>query len=97
MNELLNLAQLVIGDLRAQMIPNQQLYRTGNMKSSVTIVAVNEEYVDIVIATDYASYTNTRGRLKGWIERVVDNCCRAYSSNNDVENESIVGNIDYGV
>lgn len=94
--DMINLATFAASELRAMMIPNVQLYRTGNMQGSVTVVAVNEDFIDIVIATDYASFTNTRGRMAGWIERTIDRVCRAYASNNNVENESITGQIIYG-
>lgn len=95
-NDLINLAQFAASELRAMMIPGVQLYKTGNMQGSVTVVAVNENFVDIIIATDYASYTNERGKHAGWIEQTIDRVCRAYASNNNVENESIVGQVIYG-
>lgn len=94
--DMVNLANFVASELRAMMIPNVQLYRTGNMQGSVTVVSVNDDFIDIVIATDYASYTNTRGRHAGWIERTVDRACRAFASNNDVDNVDLTGNIIYG-
>lgn len=95
-NDLVNFANFISTELRANMIPNIKLYRTGNMKSSVSVVSVNEDYVDIVIATDYASYTNTRGKWSGWVESTIDRCARCYSSENDVSNEEINGVITYG-
>lgn len=95
-NDLVNLANFVASELRAMMIPGVQLYRTGNMQGSVNVVAVGEDFIDIVIATDYASFTNTRGRHAGWVEQTIDRVCRAYASNNNVDNESIVGQIIYG-
>ena len=94
--DMINFAQFAAAELRAMMIPNVQLYRTGNMQSSVTVVTVNDDFIDIIIATDYASYTNTRGKHAGWIDKTIDRVCRAYASNNNVENESIVGEIIYG-
>ena len=94
--DMVNLANFVASELRAMMIPNVQLYRTGNMQGSVTVVSVSDEFIDIVIATDYASYTNTRGKHAGWIERTVDRACRAFASNNDVDNVDLTGNIIYG-
>lgn len=93
--DMVNLAQFIANELRAMMIPGLQLYRSGNMKGSVTVVAVNEEFVDIVIATDYASFTNERGRMAGWIEKTIDRCCRCYAENNNVENEQLQGIISY--
>lgn len=94
--DMVNLANFMASELRAMMIPNVQLYRTGNMQGSVTVVTVNEDFIDIIIATDYASYTNTRGRHAGWIERTVDRACRAFASNNNVENMDLKGLITYG-
>lgn len=85
--ELLNYACALKSALQAQMIPNVQLYKTGNMKSSVQIVIVDDNNIDIVIATNYASYTNERGYKKGWVDRVVNNLSRCYSEN--VENNLI--------
>ena len=93
---MVNLAQFVASELRAMMIPNVQLYRTGNMQGSVTVVSVNEDFIDIIIATDYASYTDTRGKHAGWIEQTVDRACRAFCSNNNVDNEFLNGQIIYG-
>lgn len=93
--EMFNLARLLANDLRSQMKPNIQLYKTGNMRANVHIVAIEDDYIDVVIATDYASYTNTRGRMAGWVDSVVDRVCRAYCSNNNVENEAISGLISY--
>jgi len=94
-NDMLNLAIFVTNELRAMMIPQKQLYQSGNMRASVNVASVGEDYVDIVIATDYASYTNTRGRMAGWIERTIDRACRCYAENNDVENESLNGMVSY--
>lgn len=93
--DMLNLANFIASELRAQMIPNVQLYRTGNMQASVVPVVIEEDYIDIVIATDYASYTNTRGRMAGWIDKTIDRCCRCYCENNGVENTAITGFITY--
>ena len=93
--DMTNLAQFVASELRAMMIPGVQLYKSGTMRGSVAVVAINEQYVDIVIATDYASYTNTRGRMAGWVERTVDRCCRCYSQNNNVESQYLSGVINY--
>lgn len=93
--EMFNLAIRLANELRAQMIPNVQLYKTGNMRASVQVVAIEEDYVDVVIATDYASYTNSRGRMAGWVDSVVDRVCRAYAGDNGVENDKISGIISY--
>lgn len=93
---MVNLANFVASELRAMMIPNVQLYKTGNMQSSVTVVNVDEKFIDIIIATDYASFTNTKGKHAGWIEQTLDRACRAYCSNNNVDNEFLSGQIIYG-
>lgn len=94
--DMVNLGAFIVSELRAMMIPGIQLYKSGNMQGSVTVAAVNEDFIDIVIATDYASYTNTRGRMAGWVERTVDRTCRAYASNNNVDNANLTGEIMYG-
>ena len=93
--DMVNLASFIASELRKMMIPEVQLYQSGEMQSSVAVVAIEEDYIDVVIATDYASYTNTRGRMAGWIERTIDRCCRCYSDNNDVSNETLNGIITY--
>lgn len=93
--DMVNLAEFIASELRAMMIPNVQLYQSGAMQSSVAVVAVDENYIDIVIATDYASYTNTRGKHAGWVERTIDRCCRCYAENNNVENEFYNGIVSY--
>ena len=80
-----NLAIQLASELQAMCIPNQQLYKTGNMKASIFVVQVDEKYCDIVIATPYASFTNERGHMAGWIEQTVNRVCRCYASNNNVE------------
>lgn len=86
MNEhLINLAKVVASELRAQMVPNKRLYRTGNMKRSVAVIAVDEDNVDVVIATDYASFTNTRGRFAGWVQATTTKAIQAYCSAQKVD------------
>lgn len=94
--DMLNLATLLTAELRAMCVPNKQLYQTGNMKASINTLIVEENYVDIVIATDYASFTNTRGKMQGWIEKTVARTCRAFASNNTVEDLNLMGQITYG-
>ena len=94
--DMLNFATELTSELQAMCVPNVQLYRTGNMKASIHPVIIDENYVDIIIATPYASFTNTRGYMAGWIERTVDRVCRAYASNNNVEDLNLTGNITYG-
>lgn len=93
---MVNLAAFIASELRAMMIPGKQLYQSGNMRSSVYVVTVNDQFIDIIIATDYASNTNTKGRMAGWIEKTVDRACRCYAENNMVDNEAITGTITYG-
>ena len=94
--DMVNLAQFVASELRAVMIPGIQLYKSGNMQRSVAVVNVSEDFIDIIIATDYASFTNTKGRHAGWIEETLDRACRAFCSNNNVDNEFLNGQIVYG-
>lgn len=95
MNEhLVNLAKVVASELRAQMVPNKRLYRTGNMKRSVAVIAIDDENVDVVIATDYASYTNTRGRFAGWVQSTTSKAIQAYCSAQRVEDLTAFGIID---
>lgn len=91
-----NFATFLESELRAMCIPNKQLYKSGNMKASINTVRIEENYVDIVIATPYASFTNTHGYMAGWIERTVSRCCRAFASNNNVEDMTLMGVITYG-
>lgn len=91
-----NLALLIASELRAMCIEGKQLYQSGNMKASIEPLNIDENYVDIIIATPYASFTNIRGKNQGWIERTVDRVCRAYASNNNVENLNLTGQITYG-
>lgn len=94
--DLENLAIILTCELRAMCVPNKQLYKTGNMKASISTIRVDESYVDIVIATPYASYTNERGYMAGWVERTVDRVVRSYASNNNVEDLNLTGQITYG-
>ena len=93
--DMVNLAQFVASELRAMMIPQVQLYQSGTMRSSVVVATVNDNFIDIIIATDYAGYTNTKGKHAGWIDRTVDRCCRCFAENNDVSNEALNGMVMY--
>lgn len=98
-NDLVNFAKLVASELRAECIKGKQLYITGNMQRSITVASVNDDFVDVVIATDYASYTNTRGKQTGWVQRVIDRASRCFASNNNVDNDALngmVANVYYG-
>lgn len=97
----MNLDMLWLGielanQLRAMCIPQKQLYRTGNMKASIDVILVDENYVDIVIATPYASFTNQKGINAGWIEKTVSRVCRNFASNNKVDDLNLMGQITYG-
>lgn len=85
------IANVVASELRAQMVPGKRLYRTGNMKRSVAVVVVDDKNVDVVIATDYASYTNTRGRFAGWVQRTTTKAIQAYCSAQKVEDLTALG------
>ena len=92
MNEnLIVLAEVVASELRAQMVPNKRLYRTGNMKRSVAVVAIDDKNVDVIIATDYASYTNTRGKFAGWVQTATTKAIQAYCSAHKVEDLTAFG------
>ena len=89
--DLINIANVVASELRAQMVPNIRLYRTGNMKRSVATIVVDDENVDVVIATDYASYTDTRGRFAGWVSGTVAKACAIICTENGVDDLSAFG------
>lgn len=91
-----NLAISLAEELRAMCKEGEQLYISGDMKRSIEPIIIDENYVDIVIATPYASFTNQRGRHAGWIERTVARTCRAFASNNNVEDLNLTGQITYG-
>lgn len=83
MNEdLVNLADFIATELSAVGIPKKKLYQTGNMMSSITPVSVGDNYLEIVIATDYASFTNLRGKWAGWVEQNVARILRCYQTEN---------------
>lgn len=92
--DLVNLATVVAAELRAQMVPNKRLYRTGNMKRSVSVVEIDERNIDVVIATDYASFTNTRGRFAGWVQDTTASAIRAYCSAQNVDDLTAFGIAD---
>lgn len=86
--ELLNYAIDLALEISNYMIPDKRLYVSGNMQKSVSVVYVDDNTIDVVIATDYASYTNERGKWAGWVQRVVDEKSRRYSehvSNNSAD------------
>lgn len=86
-----NLANEIASELRAV-----SPYRTGNMRASISVLQVDENYCDIIIGVPYASFVNQKGIHQGWIERSVANTCRAFASNNNVEDLNLTGMITYG-
>ena len=91
---LTNLASVVAAGLRAQMVPGKRLYRTGNMKRSVSVITIDDTAVDVVIATDYASYTDSRGRFAGWVKEATTKAVGAYCTAQNVEDLTAFGIID---
>lgn len=89
--ELLNFANFLCSELRAMCIKGKQLYVTGNMQRSIVTLAINDDNIDIVIATSYASYTNTRGKMAEWVEKTIRRCARCYAQNNNVDDDAING------
>jgi hypothetical protein len=89
-NDLLNFALSAMTELQAS-----SPYREGNMRRAITLVNIEggQNYVDIIIAVDYASYVNEgkpKGSKnervnKGWIEKTMERHIRAYNSNVQVE------------
>ncbi len=65
-------ANILVRELQRECIPNVQLYRSGNMRSSIHTVEINEDKTIVLIAVNYASKTNEKGRNEGWIKRVSD-------------------------
>ena len=97
--DLMNYAKFLCQELSAVGIPDKKLYRTGNMMHSIRVVTVGQDWVDIIIATDYASFTNSRGKWTGWIEKTIREASRCYAENNDVEdftNGNIGATLIYG-
>mgnify|MGYP003295972062 CR=1 FL=1 len=84
---LVNFANALASELQAYIgsARGQRLYQTGNMKAHIRVVVINDECVDVIIATNYASFTNTRGKYAGWVEKVVRRTARCYAENNNVE------------
>lgn len=69
---LVMMASFIANELRAS-----SPYKTGNMQRSIASVVIDEDTIDIVIAVDYASYVNDKGKHKDWVKTVVDRCVRA--------------------
>jgi len=90
---LTNLASVVAAELRAQMVPGKRLYKTGNMKRSVAVITIDDKTVDVVIATDYASYTDERGRYAGWVQQAASKAIGAYCTAQNVEDLTAFGMI----
>jgi len=80
--ELINMATFFMAEIRSAMIPNVQLYQSGNMQSSVVIGQVGDDFIDIVIGVPYATYTNEGSKkTAGWLEKVISRASRCYASN----------------
>ena len=97
--EIINFAQFIAQELSMVGVPDKRLYRTGNMMHNIRVVAIGEDFVDIIIATDYASYTNLRGKWAGWVEKTIREASRCYAENNDIEdlsNGNIGATLMYG-
>jgi len=77
--DLLNAAAWLVNGLQSVMVPGY-LLRTGNMQRSVMIYQIGENFIDVVIAVDYASYTNEGNKkTSGWLETHVPRIMRAYA------------------
>lgn len=70
---MINLANVIVSELQAS-----SPYKKGKMRASITPVTVDGNFIDIVVATDYASYVNAKGKHEGWIERVLERSISAY-------------------
>lgn len=70
---MINLANVIVSELQAS-----SPYKTGKMRASITLVMLDGNFIDIVVATDYASYVNAKGKHEGWIERVLERSISAY-------------------
>ena len=68
-----NLANVIVSELQAS-----SPYKTGKMRASIALVMFDGNFIDIVVATDYASYVNAKGKHQGWIERVLERSISAY-------------------
>lgn len=70
---MINLANVIVSELQ-----KRSPYKTGKMHASITLVMLDGNFIDIVVATDYASYVNAKGKHEGWIERVLERSISAY-------------------
>ena len=70
---MLNLANVIVSELQAA-----SPYKTGKMRASITLAMLDGNFIDIVVATDYASYVNAKGKHQGWIERVLERSISAF-------------------
>lgn len=89
--DMINFATFLTNELRAS-----SPYRTGNMQRSIALVNVDNQFIDIVISVDYASYVNEQEKHYHWIEKVIDRCARSFAENN-VDNSSLLTGISYDV
>lgn len=89
--DVLNFANFLASELRAMCVKGKQLYVTGNMQRSIVSLAINDDNIEVIIATSYASYTDTRGRMAGWVKETIERCSRCYAQNNNVDDDFING------
>lgn len=84
--KLINFGLYCVSELQAS-----SPYLEGNMRRAITLINIEggENYVDIIIAVDYASYVNDgkpagskNERVhKGWINRTMERATASYVSN----------------
>lgn len=85
------MASFIASEMRAS-----SPYRTGNMQRSIVTVVVDDNTVDVIVAVDYASYVNDKGKHKDWIKNVVERCVRCIFGN-DVDDGSLLTGISYDI
>lgn len=90
-SDLVNLARNIASQMRGYMVKDKRLWRSGNMRRSIAVIAIDEKTVDVVIATDYASYTNERGKWAGWVQKMTAQAVAAYCSARNVEDLTAFG------
>lgn len=89
--EMFNYAQFITSELRAS-----SPYRTGNMQRSISLVSVDNNFIDIVISVDYASYVNEQKKHYHWVQNVLDRCSRCIAGNN-VDSSALNAGVSYEV
>jgi len=85
------MASFIANEMRAS-----SPYRTGNMQRSIVTVVVDDNTVDVIVAVDYASYVNDKGKHKDWIQNVIQRCVRCVFGN-DIDDASAITGISYEV